>query len=264
MSRLYEALNRAEKTSDRKGSDPVPPRRPDAQQGSILDFARELEAARGRHRGADPVGAKPAREVHEVIAPQSDAPVVAAHGAGAPADVVAGAATTIEPPAAVTAPAPDVQKPAPTGETVSPAQGPDKPVLGAMTVTASVDAALTVCPNCGMACNPQPSTWARSVSLIGRIPAYRCSGCKRRFKAPRHVVPTAAHGPRKSVSGFLAADDDRSFDDLIKDMARDERERQQSNEARSNRDDGMRNGQRDVRDQRLILPTQGPGDRGDQ
>jgi hypothetical protein len=26
----------------------------------------------------------------------------------------------------------------------------------------------------------------------------------------------------------------------------------------------MRNGQRDVRDQRLILPTQGPGDRGDQ
>jgi hypothetical protein len=66
------------------------------------------------------------------------------------------------------------------------------------------------------------------------------------------------------MPGFLAPQDERSFEELMRDLARDEREWQQSNDARSSRDRGRRSGRHEGRDQLLLRPTQGTGDRGDE
>jgi hypothetical protein len=52
-----------------------------------------------------------------------------------------------------------------------------------------------------------------------RILPYRCNYCRRRFK-----LADAYHEERETVSIFLHPEDDRSFYDLIRDLARDERQ----------------------------------------
>jgi hypothetical protein len=66
---------------------------------------------------------------------------------------------------------------------------------------------------------PLRSAWITKFLGLMRILPYRCNYCRRRFK-----LADAHHEERETVSIFLHPEDDRSFHDLIRDLARDERQ----------------------------------------
>jgi hypothetical protein len=58
------------------------------------------------------------------------------------------------------------------------------------------------------------------------IPAYRCRFCRRGFSGfdPETDEPVIKQLDERVISTFLRPTDNRSFDDLIRDLARDEQE----------------------------------------
>ena len=76
------------------------------------------------------------------------------------------------------------------------------------------------CPECGCAYEGSPraarTTW---FLRLMRMSPYRCKYCRRRFE-----LSHAYQEERETLSTFLRPDDDRSFHDVIRDLARDERQ----------------------------------------
>src|SRR5688572_9014328 len=68
--------------------------------------------------------------------------------------------------------------------------------------------------------------WKNRVYGMLGIPLYRCRSCRRRFsEAIRQTdEPVTNHLEGRVFSSFLRPADNRTFDDVIRDMARDERE----------------------------------------
>ena len=76
------------------------------------------------------------------------------------------------------------------------------------------------CPECGSVYEGTlRGAWATKVLGLMRILPYRCNYCRRRFE-----LADAYPKERETVSIFLQPEDDRSFHDLIRELARDERQ----------------------------------------
>jgi hypothetical protein len=70
-----------------------------------------------------------------------------------------------------------------------------------------------------------PGGWIRRSLARLRIPAYRCRACRRRFSKPvSDVGDPASQLEAEAFLTFLHAADNRSFDDVIGDIARDEQQ----------------------------------------
>jgi hypothetical protein len=193
MSRVYDALRRAERATDDEGTGAVVLHPRQSNSPPVFEFPRETDDLAAQ-RGSAP-------EIKVLAAPSLATP-----------------------------PQPSVIES--TSKVLITASPVDVDVATAPDAARTADS--TVCPHCAAPCHTQSlSAWARGWSRISRVPPYRCSACKRRFKAPRYRVQLTERVATRSIPGFLAAVDHRSFSDLIRDMKRDERARQLQSDDRS-------------------------------
>jgi hypothetical protein len=86
-------------------------------------------------------------------------------------------------------------------------------------ITVAKISAIT-CPGCGSLYEgPQRGSRMRWFLALVAIPPYRCGFCRRRFRPSE----TQQEDDKETLSIFLRPEDDRSFQDFIRDLARDER-----------------------------------------
>jgi transposase-like protein len=106
-------------------------------------------------------------------------------------------------------------------------------------VTAAVAEPLAVgwavsikCPNCGMVQEPSVrGPWMRRFFGLMRIPPHRCRSCRRRFSGfDGRTGELLMNHLEGWTSTFLRPADNRSFDEVIRDIARDEQERAEHDE----------------------------------
>ena len=84
------------------------------------------------------------------------------------------------------------------------------------------------CPNCGMVQEGSvPGPWMRRFFGLMRIPPYRCRSCRRRFSEfdDGRTGELLMNHLEAWASTFLRPADNRSFDDVIRDIAREEQEK---------------------------------------
>jgi hypothetical protein len=213
VSRLYEALRRAEAGIESPKTDPGDDAAQPAQNPSVFDFPRETD--RNSERPANlltvppaPVAPRPSAEVPEA-ARQSRLTEPAADEPKRP--------TSNGPVAAEVRPS-AVERP----DLLVPASEPDN-------VGFADSHGKEECPYCGAPVDPQRSSrLAQLSSRLRKLPRYECHNCGRRFQLPRYRMSSGAHPePPPSLVGFLSPEDNRSFQDLIVEMAHDEREQRQ-------------------------------------
>jgi hypothetical protein len=91
------------------------------------------------------------------------------------------------------------------------------------------------CPKCGREHEGSlRGPWLTRFFRLIRTAPYRCEFCRERFSA-REEAPTGHIG--WGVSPFLRPADNRTFEDVLRDLARDEREKHQQ-DAESEESDG--------------------------
>ena len=80
------------------------------------------------------------------------------------------------------------------------------------------------CPKCDHEQqHPRPGPWMNRVFALMRIPLYRCGFCRHRFSGfGSDAAPVLNQLEGRAFSTVLKPADNRSFEDIIRDMARDE------------------------------------------
>ena len=113
------------------------------------------------------------------------------------------------------------------GHTVIPPQNIVTPTIvadqPAAVAAPAVHGVVAVCPFCAAPCHDESSGWTKAWARVSRSGRFRCRACNRRFQTARRREPVAAADEPASIPGFLTAEDTRSFQELIQDLARDER-----------------------------------------